>query len=177
MNEAIATHATTTPPLARLLDALARIATIVAALALMSLVVVEGWQVFARYVRNDSPGWTEPLALLLVNTAMMLGAAVGVRRDTHFGFSLFVDAMPPRVRAIVLLLTHLVIASIGALLARWGVVLCADNWDIPMAGAGLPQGLIFVPTVIGGVLMALFAVARLFGTHARTPVPAPIGEH
>ena len=42
--------------------------------------LVEAWQVFARYVLNDSPGWTEPVALLLLNIAMMFGAAVGVRQ-------------------------------------------------------------------------------------------------
>jgi TRAP-type C4-dicarboxylate transport system permease small subunit len=179
MSDATATPATSepaTPPLARALDTLARVATIIAALALLALVAVEGWQVFARYVRNDSPGWTEPLALLLVNTAMMLGAAVGVRRDTHFGFSLAVDAMPPRARAAVLMLTNLVIVLIGGLLARWGVALLRDNWDVPMAGAGLPQGLIFAPTVVGGVLMALFAIARFVGARARTPAPVAAGE-
>ena len=41
---------------------------------------------FARYVLNDSPGWTEPVALLLLNTAMSFGAAAGVHRGSHFGF-------------------------------------------------------------------------------------------
>ena len=54
--------------------------------ALLGLVVVQGWQVFARYVLNDSPSWTEPVALLLLSTAMSLGAAAGVQRGRHFGF-------------------------------------------------------------------------------------------
>jgi hypothetical protein len=39
---------------------LARAATIVAGASLVGMALVEGWQVFARYVLNDSPSWTEP---------------------------------------------------------------------------------------------------------------------
>nr|MBP8908295.1 TRAP transporter small permease [Pseudoxanthomonas sp.] len=41
-----------------------------AAIALVGLVLVQSWQVFTRYVLNDSPSWTEPVTLLLLATAM-----------------------------------------------------------------------------------------------------------
>ena len=44
----------------------ARCAITIACAALIAMTVVEGWQVFARYVLNDSPSWTEPVALLLM---------------------------------------------------------------------------------------------------------------
>ncbi|HAI47332.1 MAG TPA: TRAP transporter permease DctQ, partial [Stenotrophomonas sp.] len=62
----------------RLLNGIAEVAIHIAVLALLGLVVVQGWQVFARYVINDSPSWTEPVTLLLLATAMSLGAATGV---------------------------------------------------------------------------------------------------
>ena len=43
---------------------LARLSIALAAAAVLGLVVVQGWQVVARYVFNDSPGWTEPVAVL-----------------------------------------------------------------------------------------------------------------
>ena len=60
------------------LDKLAQAAILIAAAALIGVVFVQGWQVIARYVLNDSPGWTEPMALLLLNIAMSFGAAAGV---------------------------------------------------------------------------------------------------
>ena len=51
--------------LGRALRPLARIAVVVAGVALVGMAAVEAWQVFARYVLNDSPSWTEPVALLL----------------------------------------------------------------------------------------------------------------
>lgn len=141
--------------------ALARAATAVACGSLVGMVLVEGWQVFARYVLNDSPSWTEPVALLLMSAAMMCGAAVGVRADAHFGFLVALHAMPPRARRAVQAFVRIVVIAIGIVLTYWGGVLLADGWSVPMAGAPLPQGLVFAPICVGGALIALFAVERL----------------
>jgi len=145
---------------------LAHFATIVACASL------EAWQVFARYVLNDSPVWTEPVALLLMSAAMMFGAANGVRSESHFGFFLALHISPPRVRAMLLALARIIVAAIGVVLAFWGVVLLADGWSIPMAGAPLPQGLYFLPIGVGGALIAVFAIEHLI-----TAAPAPRTEH
>ena len=70
------------PGLGRALDGLASLAMTLAGIALVAMALVQAWQVFARYVLNDSPGWTEPLALLLMSFAVMFGAAVAVRRGS-----------------------------------------------------------------------------------------------
>ena len=57
----------------RALDRLASLAMGLAGAALVGMALVQAWQVFARYVLNDSPGWTEPLALLLMSFAVMFG--------------------------------------------------------------------------------------------------------
>jgi TRAP-type C4-dicarboxylate transport system permease small subunit len=47
-------------PAQRVLDRVADLAIAVAAIALVGLVVVQGWQVFTRYVLNDSPSSAGP---------------------------------------------------------------------------------------------------------------------
>jgi TRAP-type C4-dicarboxylate transport system permease small subunit len=141
--------------------ALARGATAVACVSLVAMALVEGWQVFARYVLNDSPSWTEPVALLFMSAAMMGGAAVAVRSDSHFGFFLAVHVMPPKVRRVVQIFGRLVVIAIGVVLAYWGGVLMVDSWVVPMPAAPLPQGLVFLPICVGGGLIALFAAERL----------------
>ncbi len=148
----------------------ARCALAIACAALVSMTGVEAWQVYGRYVLNHSPSWTEPVALLLMSTAGMFGAAIGVRAEAHFGFPLAVHLAPPRVRRALAILASLVILAIGGLLAAWGGVLLVDGWGIKMAGAPLPQGLWFLPVCLGGALIALFAVERLFTQ--RPPVAA-----
>lgn len=146
-----------------LLDRLAALATAIAALSLIGLVVVQGWQVFARYVLNDSPSWTEPLTLLLLSAAMAFGAAAGVHGHRHFSFHLLADAMSPGVRRFLDAVSALVLAAIGAVLAGWGAVLLFDGLDVRMAGAPLPQSINYLPLAVGGLLMAVFALGRLAG--------------
>ena len=65
-------------PAQRVLDSIAAVVIAIAAIALVGLVLVQSWQVFTRYVLNDSPSWTEPVTLLLLATAMGMGAVAGV---------------------------------------------------------------------------------------------------
>ena len=151
-------------PAAASLPALDRLATLVlhiAGAALIGMVAVEAWQVFARYVLNDSPGWTEPVALLLLDLAMSFGAAAAVHARAHFAFPVAVQASPPRLRRVLQIVAQLVVAAIGGVLAVGGAVLLVDGLDVPMAGARLPQGTPFLPLAIGGALIALFALAQL----------------
>lgn len=144
------------------IEMLSDIAIGIAAAALFGLVLVQGWQVIARYVLNDSPSWTEPVTLLLLSTAMSLGAASGVHTQRHFGFFLLADAAAPSVRRILAALTPLIIIAIGAVIAFWASRLLMDGIDIRVAGARMPQSINYLPLAIGGALMVVFAINQLW---------------
>lgn len=148
--------------LQRSMDRLSNLVIGIAAAALLGLVIVQGWQVIARYVLNDSPSWTEPFTLLLLSTAMSLGAAAGVHTRRHFGFFLLADAVGPRLKQALHALSPLVIASIGAAMAGWGAVLLVNGFGIRTAGAPLPQSINYLPLAVGGALMVLFALNQLY---------------
>ncbi|HEY9256008.1 MAG TPA: TRAP transporter small permease [Stenotrophomonas sp.] len=150
------------PPAQRALDRLADLAIYTAAAALLGLVVVQGWQVFTRYVLNDSPSWTEPVTLLLLSTAMSLGAAAGVHTNRHFGFFLLAERFPEAGRRALEALRALVMAAVGAVLAGWSSVLLVDGLDIKIAGAQMPQSINYLPLAIGGALMTVFALYRVW---------------
>lgn len=145
----------------RVLAVIADIVIYIAVIALLGLVVVQGWQVFARYVINDSPSWTEPVTLLLLSTAMSMGAAAGVYTNRHFGFVLLAEQLHPIVKRVVDAITPLIIATIGAVIAWWGWILLVDGLHIKAAGAQLPQSINYLPLSIGGALMVVFALNRL----------------
>ena len=142
------------------LDRLAGAVIAIAAATLVGLVVVQGWQVFARYVLNDSPGWTEPVTMVLLTAAMSFGAAAGVHTDRHFAFTLLADAAPPALRRALFVGTKLVIALLGAVLAWWGAMLFFAGADVRSAGAPFPETLPYAPVALGGALMAVFAIGR-----------------
>jgi TRAP-type C4-dicarboxylate transport system permease small subunit len=142
-------------------NALAKATIAIAAFSLCALVLILAWQVFGRYVLNDSPGWTEPVALTLMSVAALFGAAVAVRLETHFNFPTLVEMSPPPLRAALKALARLISLAFGAALAFYGGFLMLDAWDVPMAGAPLPEGVSFVGICLGGALIALFSLERL----------------
>jgi TRAP-type C4-dicarboxylate transport system permease small subunit len=160
----------------RALDGLATLALGLAGAALVAMALVQAWQVFARYVLNDSPGWTEPLALLLMSFAVMFGAAVAVRRETHFAFQTFRDAAPGPARWLLKSVSRLIAAASGAGLMVLGGVLMIDEWPVAMAGAPLPSGLKFAGLCIGGALILLFAIERLLTGDYHAPDAAGEAE-
>jgi len=146
---------------ARLLDHLANGSMILAAVALVVMTLVQAWQVFARYVMNDSPGWTEPVALLFMSLAVMFGSAVAVRRETHFAFLTLREAMSGPLSVLSKVISRLIAAVAGAALMLLGGQLMIDDWAVPLAGAQLPSGVRFIGLCVGGALILVFAIERL----------------
>jgi TRAP-type C4-dicarboxylate transport system permease small subunit len=151
------------------LDRLATATVAIAGASIVAMAAVEGWQVFARYVLDAAPGWTEPLALFCMGTTMMFGAAAGVRSNRHFGFFIFMDSARPAVRRVLQIFAGLIAAATGVMLALWGGEMTVDAWDYRMAGAPLPQGLSYLPLCLGGALIAVFAIERIL-----VPEVAPV---
>jgi len=143
------------------LKALARAAIAIAGVALVAMAGIQAWQVFARYVLNDPPSWTEPLALLCMSTTMMFGAAAGVHAGRHFGFFIVVERARPQMRRVMQLVARLIATAVGVLFALWGGEMMIDAWDYEIAGAPLPQGIMFLPLCLGGVLIAIFSIEQL----------------
>jgi TRAP-type C4-dicarboxylate transport system permease small subunit len=143
------------------LKALARAAIGIAGVALVAMAGIQAWQVFARYVLNDPPSWTEPLALLCMSTTMMFGAAAGVHAGRHFGFFIVVETARPPLRRLMQLAARLIATAVGVLFALWGGEMMIDAWDYRVAGAPLPQGIMFLPLCLGGTLIAIFSIEQL----------------
>lgn len=155
--------------LTRALDGLATVVLGLAGVALVLMALIQAWQVFARYVLNDSPGWTEPLALLLMSFAVMFGAAVAVRRETHFAFQTLQHALSTKVQWALKSVSRLIAAAAGAGLLWLGGSLMLDDWAVHMAGAPLPAGLKFAGLCVGGGLILLFSIERLLTGDYRAP--------
>ncbi|HET9446762.1 MAG TPA: TRAP transporter small permease [Steroidobacteraceae bacterium] len=152
-------HAPSTAPSS--LAQLARITIAIAGVALVAMAGIQAWQVFARYVLDDPPSWTEPLALLCMSTTLMFGAAAGVHSGRHFGFFIAVEHARPSLRRLMQTVARLIAAVVGILFALWGGEMMIDAWDYEIAGAPLPQGLMFLPLCLGGALIAIFSVEQL----------------
>ena len=59
------------------------------------------WQVFGRYVLNDTPTWAESLTLVLILYVALIGAAVGVRDAGHIGMESLLVLVSDDVRRVL----------------------------------------------------------------------------
>jgi TRAP-type C4-dicarboxylate transport system permease small subunit len=163
------------PALARSLSLflapISRVALGLAAFGLVLMTLFVAWQVFGRYVLNNSPSWTEPGSLLLMSWFILLGSAVGVREGDHLGFEIGLHYAPPRMRLIMRTITLVLMIGFGVAMAVYGAQLAIGTWSAKMAGVGLPQGMDYVPLVVGGVLIALFSLEKLAQLHAGEMTP------
>ncbi len=147
--------------IARTLSALSAVALWLSGAGLVAMTAAVAWLVFGRYVLNDSPVWVEPLALLLMSWFAFLGAAVGVRENTHLGFEVLQAVVPRRVALGFRTVADLVVVLFGAGMAWYGAELMLGTWAAILPSLGIPRGAGFVPVVAGGVLFVLFGLERI----------------
>ena len=142
----------------------ARIARLSLRLGVAGLVLIiacVSYQVFGRYVLNNTPTWAESLALLLVLYVTMLGCAVGVRDAGHIGMELLGPVLPARLVQPLEILVHLLTMLFGALLA-WNCALMFQSvagYKIPTLGVS--ESWRYVPMVIAGLLIILFSIEHI----------------
>jgi TRAP-type transport system small permease protein len=140
---------------------LSRWVLLAACLCLAGLGVVVIYGVVLRYVFNDAPPFVEQVALLLVISVAMFGAAAGVRDAGHIGLDSVVKLMAPGVQRAVSAVVDLLIL-LFAIVLLWGSVemgLSTRHDTIPTLG--ISEAFRYLPMVIAGVLIALFSVEHL----------------
>lgn len=147
--------------LSRVLAVIKRAALWVAGIGLVLMTAFIAWQVFGRYVLNQSPSWTEPASLLLMSWFILLGSAVGVREGNHLGFEIALHYASPGLRQIMLAVTEVLVLAFGCAMAWYGTMLAAETWSAAMPGLPIPQGMDYVPLAAGGTLISLFSLEKL----------------
>ena len=128
-------------------------------LLLMTLIIA--WQVFARYVLNDSPAWAEQAALLLMIWYVMFAAAAGVREGFHIRIAVFANAFSGRARKVINIFAHAVVGIFGLAMVAWGTELTVATWTHVIPTLGLPRGMAYIPLPLSGLLILGFAVERI----------------
>ena len=109
------------------------------------------YQVFGRYVLNNTPTWAESLALVLVLYVTMLGAAVGVRDAGHIGMESLLVLLPDALRDRIELVIHVLVAAVRRChgLERLGARQ-VGRWTTRSRTLGLPEAMRYVPLVALG---------------------------
>lgn len=147
--------------LARILDVVARIALWLAGTGLVLMTAFIAWQVWGRYVLNESPTWTEPISVMLMGWFCFLGAAVGIREGYHLSFDVLLYVLPEGAKRVLHTISDVVVVAFGAGMVWFGLQLVIGTWDATLPLIGLPGGFTYLALVAGGALAVLFSLERI----------------
>ncbi|WP_431355721.1 TRAP transporter small permease [Agrobacterium vaccinii] len=142
----------------------------VAGVGLVAMTAIVAWQVFCRYILNDSPSWTEPGAVILMSWFIFLGAAVGVRENNHMGFDVLLYVLPPSGKKWLRMISDLVIFVFGIGMIWYGTNLVGLTANTTMPALGISGAWDYVPLVGGGILITLFALERIIARALGAPI-------
>ena len=140
------------------------------------MTVIVAWQVFCRYVLNDSPSWTEPGAVMLMSWFIFLGAAVGVRENYHLGFDVLLYVLPKGGKKWLRMISDVVVFAFGVGMVWYGSQLVSLTWNTTLPSLGISGGWDYVPLVAGGVLICLFSLERIVLRLAGAPIDDVLDE-
>jgi len=130
--------------------------------------------VFLRYVMTwisatfDLPSirffWVEEIGEYALAWLTFIGAAIGIRRGTHFAVHIVIDRLPPRLRRAIALGHHALLVCFGGLLAIYGWQVSELNSQSYSPALDLNLRWLYLSAVVGGVLIVVYSLAGLAET-------------
>lgn len=134
---------------------------IIAGVALVAMTLLLGYQVFGRYVLNDTPTWVDPLSLLLVMLIAFLGAGIGVYENTHLAVVILRTKASRRIRSVLVVTSDLLMVVFGGLMLWYGGQLTIFKWNSLIPLIQWPEGLRSLPLTICGGMILIFSLGHL----------------
>jgi len=132
-----------------------------AAVVVMTLIIPYG--VFMRYVVQAPLGWPEPLSVLLMIVFTFIGGAGVYRAQVHIRINALLDAVTPRVRGRMLLVSDVLMVLICLFMVGYGAILVRTTWHQSLAEfPGLSVGITYLPIPVSGLVTLLFVLEYLW---------------
>ncbi|MBY3176272.1 TRAP transporter small permease [Rhizobium leguminosarum] len=163
-------------PVVNSLTRLSNAALWLAGTGLVLMTVFVAWQVFCRYVLNDSPSWTEPGSVMLMSWFIFLGAAVGIRENNHLGFDVLLYVLPKSGKRVLRMISDAVILAFGAGMVWYGGALMSLTWNTTLPSLGISGAFDYLPLAGGGVLAVIFSLERIVLRLAGEPIDDALDE-
>ncbi len=129
--------------------------------------------VFLRYVMVrvseylDLPSvnffWVEEVGEFTLAWLTLIGAAVGIAERAHFAVGMGAHRLSPRAQSLLDRILHGLIAAFGVAVAVSGWRLTLTNTQLTSPGLGINLAWLYVSSLVGGVLIAIYALRVAVG--------------
>jgi TRAP-type C4-dicarboxylate transport system permease small subunit len=120
--------------------------------------------------------WVEEVGEYALAWLTFIGAAIGIRRGTHFAVQLVVERFPPALQRAVLVGHSLILIAFGALVAVFGWQVSELNSQSFSPALDLNLRWLYLSAVVGGLLIVVYSVAALREVWRGTGPPAAGGH-
>ncbi|MHC1728430.1 MAG: TRAP transporter small permease [Syntrophobacteraceae bacterium] len=136
--------------------------------ALMALVVVMSvvvfLQVFYRYLLAQPLQWSEELARYLFAWISLLGAALSVRKQGHFGVDYFFRKLPASGRRILTLLIYFSMGTVIVVLLFHGILLVLKTAAQRSPAMEISMGWAYACVPVGAAFMFIHLLSIMLRT-------------
>jgi TRAP-type C4-dicarboxylate transport system permease small subunit len=147
---------------------------LVAGFAVMSVATLG--QVLFRYLLHIPATWTEELARATFVMITYFAMAIAVRDKDHIVVDFLLVKLPPRARALLLIVFDVAIIAFLALVARGAQLMAQRMWGAELTMLdGVTQGHLYLGELIAILLMMLYAGLDMV-TQVRVLRGAPVAE-
>jgi len=140
---------------------LSKFAMYVACTCLIGLLSVVIYGVVMRYVFNNAPPYVEQVALLLVISVAMFGAAAGVRDAGHIGLDSLVRILPAHIQFWCSVVVNLLSIAFALSLLGGGYLMALSTYASTIPTLGLSEAYRYLPVISAGVLITLFSTEHI----------------
>jgi len=129
---------------------------------LVTISVVTGAGVFARYVMQSPLIWGVDVGILSLVWLTFLGAGLLFRQNGHLAASTLPQMLPPAARSVVEAFSGVVIVVSIAVVGWFGVVTAIVQNQQMIITLGIPRSFLSIPIIWMVVSMLLVVVSRWF---------------
>jgi TRAP-type C4-dicarboxylate transport system permease small subunit len=134
---------------------------------LVAMVFIICYQVIMRYVFNQSPSWSEEIAIRLMIWFGILSIPIGVKLHLHIGIEYIYNQFPKPVQWVISRFIFLLIIGFGVLMVVEGIPLVNRMMRSTLPATKLPAAVEYIVFPVSGVLLVYNALELFFMSYRR----------
>jgi TRAP-type C4-dicarboxylate transport system permease small subunit len=150
----------------RLLTLIVRLGGAISTLLILIALALTTYSVFMRYVIGHPPVWIDQLVGYILVALVMFGVAEAYRRGNHIAIDLLTGNLSGRMDRLRQIWSDLCVLAFSLVI----VISTSEAVEFARSFGSFTSGSIEIeswipqlPLLVGGLLLGLFAIARLFG--------------
>ena len=131
-------------------------------IAVMVILII--WEVIARFILKVSVPYAEELTRLAMVWWIFFGSSLAVRFNGHAKLDAILKKLPGVLQLVMKILIQLAIAVLSFVIMYYGIDITTKAWVDRTTSLAYPFGVFYLPAVICGFLMMVYAFANVVMT-------------